>query len=185
MTREPDPPQPDRTRFEDFYEEHHNIWRHYGYLHAGDLKGGEEIADEIAARLMHSWAQALEQENLAKYAWKLVNDVLFQWLEENGETSKLVDTAAFTRAARTRKPRNGRFEALDESLGLYRAVVMLPPRQFDVTVLHSLMGYKLVEVAEILGITPATARSSFRHACNAIEPIAVKRRLLQVTKEKA
>jgi RNA polymerase sigma-70 factor (ECF subfamily) len=43
---------------------------------------------------------------------------------------------------------------------VHNAIRMLPPRRAEVVVLHHLLGFPITEVAEVLGMKPATARSN-------------------------
>ncbi|MFY4722203.1 sigma-70 family RNA polymerase sigma factor [Streptomyces sp. LaBMicrA B280] len=53
---------------------------------------------------------------------------------------------------------------MDSSLGLYEAMAHLPERQFDVVVLHHILGYDTHHTAEVLGVNEVTVRSHLRHA---------------------
>lgn len=65
-------------------------------------------------------------------------------------------------------------EDAESPLGLYTAIAALPVRQFDVVILHYVMGYTQDRVADIMGITVSTVRSHRRHA---YKHLAVKLRI--------
>jgi RNA polymerase sigma-70 factor (ECF subfamily) len=171
-----------KTIFEVFYERYQGAWRHYAYLHTGDPRVAEEIVDRFTGRLMQNWERALEQESVARYAWELFKTVIAHWLEEQGDEPRLVQTAAFSRVARTAMDYcRGQFEVMEESLGLYSAIAALPERQRDVIILRHVMGYPDGKVADILGITEPSVRSHLRHARRSLEPVAAQHRLLHAT----
>ena len=81
-------------------------------------------------------------------------------------------TATLQRAARaTLEALRRQFEVMESALGLYTAIAALPERQYDVVVLHYVLGYPSQQVANIMGIRPDTVRA---HRRSARERIASK-----------
>ncbi|MCD9146107.1 RNA polymerase sigma factor [Streptomyces albireticuli] len=62
-------------------------------------------------------------------------------------------------------------QVMESSLGLFTAIASLPSRQYDVIVLHYVLGYPCSRIANIMGIKPDTVRS---HRRLARERIATK-----------
>lgn len=60
---------------------------------------------------------------------------------------------------------------ITESLALMRAMRQLTVRQLDVMVMTYLHGLNAPEVADVLGITSATVRSTVRHATRRLRDI--------------
>ena len=53
---------------------------------------------------------------------------------------------------------------MESALGLYTAIAGLPERQYDVIVLHYVLGYPSRRIAHIMGIKADTVRSHRRLA---------------------
>ncbi|MGJ5748580.1 sigma-70 family RNA polymerase sigma factor [Streptomyces puniciscabiei] len=53
---------------------------------------------------------------------------------------------------------------MESRIGLYEAIARLPERQFDVVLLHYILGYDFGKTAKLMGIRQATVRSLCRHA---------------------
>lgn len=170
----------DRMTFGAFYQLHQNTWRHYAFLHTADGHEAEKIIDHFTRRLVNCWEQALSRESVERFAWSLFKQELDRWLEQRDTASEFVGFAAFERAARALSW-DGRFEALEESMWLYRGIFDLPERQHEVVVLMYVMHLDEQRVAETLGIAAGSVRSNLRHARNRLEREATARHLLHTT----
>lgn len=170
----------DRITFEAFYQKHQGTWSHYAFLHTADGRDAENITNYFTWRLVNSWSLALAQESVERFAWDLYKEVLERWLEQHDAGSEFVRFAAFERAVRA-VAWSGQFEALQESLWLYRGIFDLPERQHEVMVLMYVMHLDEERIAETLGIAAGSVRSNLRHARNRLEQEATARHLLHIT----
>jgi RNA polymerase sigma factor (sigma-70 family) len=148
------------TVFEAFYETHQVTWLRYAHAHVGASEYAEEIVDEVTAQLVRTWDHALRQQsNVESYAWALLKTAVARWLAERGAEPAFIQTSAFDRVVRTQRCARERFGVMEESLGLYSAMLKLPERQYDVIVLRYVLGYSDHRTGSLLGMDPRTIQS--------------------------
>ena len=147
--------------FVTFVENHQLSWLRFAHLNVGNHAIAEQLVDEVTEQLEGTWAQALTEDSVERYALNLVKTAIVRWQGEHASAADFVPNAAFLRAMR-----DGRadFERLEESLGLYSAIAELPERQFTVVVLHFVLGYTDRRTAVLLGISLTTVRTHIHHA---------------------
>ncbi|MEV5864842.1 sigma-70 family RNA polymerase sigma factor [Streptomyces sp. NPDC052071] len=138
----------------------------------GDKDAAKAVVRRCYSHLALNWANVLKQESPEAYAWKLLKQRVETHLRLGGQTSQMVQTAAFQQAARaTLEMMRRQFAVMESALGLYTAIAGLPERQYDVIVMHYVLGYSSPKIARIMGIKPDTVRS---HRRLARERIAIK-----------
>ncbi|MFD8790362.1 sigma-70 family RNA polymerase sigma factor [Streptomyces vinaceus] len=121
----------------------------------------EKAVDDVFTLLLMLWHDALASENPERFAWPMLRQtVLERAPKENGRPS-LVESAFDTVALGFAPDPVGQVE---ESMALFRAVGGLAPVQRDVIVLLYLCGLEETRVADELGVSPASVRSTARHA---------------------
>lgn len=153
------------TVFEAFYETHQVTWLRYAHAHVGGNAYAEEIVDAVTAQLVRTWEHALRQQsNVESYAWALLKTAVARWLAEHDTEPAFIQTSVFDRVVRTLAYSREQFGLMEESLGLYSAMLELPERQYDVIVLRYVLGYPDQRTAYLLGMDPQTVRSHIRFA---------------------
>ncbi|WLQ69319.1 RNA polymerase sigma factor [Streptomyces glycanivorans] len=160
---------PDQEAFYDLYARAH---LRYAHTMLGDKDAAKAVVRRCYSHLALNWANVLKQESPEAYAWKLLKQRVETHLRLGGQTSQMVQTAAFQQAARaTLEMMRRQFAVMESALGLYTAIAGLPERQYDVIVMHYVLGYSSPKIARIMGIKPDTVRS---HRRLARERIAIK-----------
>ncbi|WP_260334509.1 sigma-70 family RNA polymerase sigma factor [Streptomyces beigongshangae] len=154
---------------------------HLRYAHTmlGDKPAAITVVRRCYSHLALNWEVVLRQESPEGYAWRL--------LKERVELHARITTstqghspcarpgkraAIMQRTARaTLEAMRQQLKVIESPLGLYTAIAALPERQYDVIVLHYVLGYPTEHVAHIMGIRPDTVRG---HRRSARERIASK-----------
>ncbi|GGY50952.1 RNA polymerase sigma factor [Streptomyces djakartensis] len=162
--------------FVDLYAKPH---LRYAHTMLGDQQAARAVVQRCYSHLALNWAVVLKAESPEAYAWRLLKQRVELHLRITGSTHGPSDTAppdvrtaAMQRAARaTLEALRKQLEAMESPLGLYTAIATLPERQYDVIVLHYVLGYSTQRVANIMGIKPDTVRG---HRRSARERIASK-----------
>jgi RNA polymerase sigma factor (sigma-70 family) len=154
---------------------------HLRYAHTmlGDKQAAKAVVQRCYSHLALNWATVLKEESPEAYAWRLLKQRVELHLRITGSApgpsasaSPGKRTAAMQHAARaTLEALRRQFEVMESALGLYTAIAALPERQYDVIVLHYVLGYSSQQVANIMGIKPDTVRG---HRRSARERIASK-----------
>lgn len=149
---------------------------HLRYAHSmlGDKQAAKAVVRRCFSHLALNWRNVLKEESPEAYAWKLLKLRVETHLRLSGEPaqSQMVQSAAFQHTARaTLEAVRCKFAVMESALGLYTAIAGLPERQYDVIVLHYVLGYPSQRVAHIMGIAPDTVRS---HRRLARQRIAIK-----------
>ncbi|MFE4594126.1 sigma-70 family RNA polymerase sigma factor [Streptomyces laurentii] len=160
---------PDQEAFYDLYARAH---LRYAHTMLGSKQAAKAVVRRCYSHLALNWLVVLKEESPEAYAWKLLKQRVETHLRMSGQPSRMVQTAAFEQAARaTLEMMKRQFAVMESALGLYTAIAELPERQFDVIVMHYVLGYPSAKVASIMGIKPDTVRS---HRRLARERIAIK-----------
>lgn len=130
-----------------------------GTLHllTNDAHLAEELAAETMARVASHWPRVRDMAAPGPYVHRIAVNLANSWFRR--------------RAARQRAiARHGGHEAVHvdadaaDAIAVRGAVAALPQRQRECVVLHHFTGLATGEVADTLGIAPATVRSHLRDA---------------------
>ncbi|MFV8132821.1 RNA polymerase sigma factor [Streptomyces syringium] len=160
---------PDLEAFYDLYAKAH---LRYAHTMLGDKKSAKAVVRRLYSHLALNWVVVLKEESPEAYAFALLKQRVETHLRLTGTAPQMVQTASFQQAARaTLEAMRGQLQIMESSLGLFTAIASLPARQYDVIVLHYLLGYPSSRIANIMGIKPDTVRS---HRRLARERIATK-----------
>ncbi|GHE33887.1 sigma-70 family RNA polymerase sigma factor [Streptomyces capitiformicae] len=167
---------PDLEAFVDLYARPH---LRYAHTMLGDEQAARTVVQRCYSHLALNWTVVLKEASPEAYAWRLLKQRVELHSRITGSTQGLgsstapdVRIAAMQRAARaTLEAMRRQLEAMESALGLYTAIAALPERQYDVIVLHYVLGYSTQQVANIMGIKPDTVRG---HRRSARERIASK-----------
>ncbi|WP_327352336.1 RNA polymerase sigma factor [Streptomyces sp. NBC_01304] len=147
--------------FSAFHQMHRPAYVRWAHSYLGHRADAEEAVDGAFEQLLKAWPAVLSSENPAGYAWTVLRNNTID-VYRRGRRALPLEMAAFETAALlgTADP-IGQFE---ESSALMAAVRQLPSRQMDIMMLLYLHDLGVRQVADELGISPATVRSSARHA---------------------
>ncbi|WP_328908094.1 sigma-70 family RNA polymerase sigma factor [Streptomyces sp. NBC_00234] len=166
---EPMTQQPPDLSFTAFHQMNRPTYVHYAETFLHNRHDAEEAIDSAFEQLLRTWDKVLLTENPAGYAWILMRNKVTDHGRARNRRPPLLDDEAFnTLALRDAVDPYGQ---ITESLALMRAMRQLTERQLDVMVMTYLHGLKAPEVADALGITSATVRSTVRHATRRLRAI--------------
>lgn len=154
---------------------------HLRYAHTmlGDKEAAIAVIRRCYSHLALNWAVVLKQESPEGYAWRLLKQRVELHARITGSTQGRNPSAKpgrraaiMQRTARaTLEAMRQQLKVMESPLGLYTAIAALPERQYDVIVLHYVLGYPTHQVANLMGIKPDTVRG---HRRSARERIASK-----------
>jgi RNA polymerase sigma-70 factor (sigma-E family) len=150
-----------RREFERFVADRTGPLLHTAYLMAGNLAEAEDLVQETMLRVARHWPRVRVMEHPAAYARKILIGVVLdgavQRTRRAGELAA-ADSAGTWEPADTRALRDlDRVETQQELLG---ALAALPARQRAVVVLRYWEDLPEAEVAEILGCSVGTVKST-------------------------
>ncbi|MEV0445568.1 sigma-70 family RNA polymerase sigma factor [Streptomyces spectabilis] len=140
----------------------------------GDKEAAKTVVRRLYTHLALNWAVVLlEDGGPQAYAWRALKMRVESHLRMNpaptadGRSTAPANTrtTAVHQAVRaTLDTMREQLAALESPLGLYTAIAALPERQFDVIILHYVLGYPSKQVANIMGINADTVRNHRRQA---------------------
>lgn len=139
----------------------------YAHSMLGDKEAAKAVVRRCYRHLALNWRNVQKEESPEAYAWKLLKQRVEIHLRLAGQPapSQMVQSAAFQHTARAAlEAARQQFTAMESALGLYTAIAGLPERQYDVIVLHYVLGYPSRHIAHIMGIKADTVRSHRRLA---------------------
>ncbi|MEU2516456.1 RNA polymerase sigma factor [Streptomyces syringium] len=144
-----------------FFSAHHQAYLRYAHIQLGSTADAEWVVEEVFGQLALIWGEVLRRPSVPAFALATLREEIAKLLAARGRDVALVETAAF---AAVREATRARMGVLESALGLYAAITRLPDRQYDVVVMHFVLGYPVRRVAGIMGLSPATVRSHVRGA---------------------
>jgi RNA polymerase sigma-70 factor (ECF subfamily) len=148
--------------FQAFHALYRGRYVRWAQLYLGSRDDAEDAVHEAVLELLAQWDKILRQPQPAAYAWCLVKNRVRDAARARSRRQKLTD-AVFATAALYGEATDPIGE-LENTLSLWEAIDDLPERQHDVFLLRHNLDYSTREVAEVLGITEATVRSTLRAA---------------------
>lgn len=155
--------------FTAFHQMNRPRYIHYAETFLHNRHDAEEAIDSAFEQLLRTWDKVLLVENPAGYAWTVMRNKVNDHSRARRRRPPLLDDEAFnTFALRDAVDPYGQ---ITESLALMRAMRQLTERQLDVMVMTYLHGLNAPAVADVLGITSATVRSTVRHATRRLRDI--------------
>lgn len=155
------------------HEQYHQAYFEYAAVQLGDKAAADKLVDTTFVFLAVIWRRVTASENPGALAWGLLKERVAMELEAQGREVAALETLAFERAIRAacdpildsfRKEFRAQVAELEDGLGLYAAMALLPERQFDVMVLRSALGFSTKRTALVMGVSEATVRSTRRSA---------------------
>ncbi|MGW1848850.1 RNA polymerase sigma factor [Streptomyces sp. NPDC001966] len=117
-------------------------------LHTNDR--AEKAVHRAFLEILRHWDGLLTEPDLQEQIWQIMRRVvigeLIEGLRENLTT-------------------------MDSGIGLYPALVKLPPRQFDAIVLRHIAKYDTKDIAWYMGLSPSTVNHHCRKAQERLTPL--------------
>ncbi|MFS0698114.1 sigma-70 family RNA polymerase sigma factor [Streptomyces nitrosporeus] len=166
---EPMTQQPLDLSFTAFHRMNRARYVHYAETFLHNRHDAEEAVDSAFEQLLRSWDKVLLSENPAAYAWAVMRNKVTDHNRARKRRPPLLDDAAFNTVAL--RDAVDPYGQITESLALMRAMRQLTARQLDIMVMTYLHGLNASEVADALGTTSATVRSTIRHATRRLRDI--------------
>ncbi|MET8168154.1 RNA polymerase sigma factor [Streptomyces sp. NPDC057456] len=158
-----------------FHERYDRAYYEYTLIHLGNEAVSRYLVDMTFVYLAMDWCHMAP--NPGHYAWSLLKSRVAAELAEQGRTPAARETLAFTRAIRAatapflasfrdsfRAAYGQPVAELGDEVELWEHMARLSERHFDVLVLHAVLGFDTKDTALIMGISPATVRSTRRTA---------------------
>jgi RNA polymerase sigma-70 factor (ECF subfamily) len=145
--------QGDRVAFEALYR------RHAARIHAlalrmsGSQARAEELTQEVFVRAWRRLPSFRHDSQFGTWLRRLATHGIIDELRKHQRRDK-------GREVRTEAPRTTPHARVD----LDRAICTLPDKARQVFVLHDVEGFKHTEIAQMMGITPGTARGQLHRA---------------------
>ncbi|MFD3611123.1 sigma-70 family RNA polymerase sigma factor [Streptomyces atroolivaceus] len=161
--------QPPDQAFSAFHQMKRRRYVHYAETFLHNRHDAEEAIDSAFEQLYLSWGKVLSSDNPDGYAWTVMRNKVTDHLRARNRRPPLLDDEAFNMVAL--RDAVDPYGQITESLALLRAMRQLTERQLDVMVMTYLHGLNATQVADALGITSATVRSTVRHATRRLRSI--------------
>jgi RNA polymerase sigma-70 factor (ECF subfamily) len=142
----------DETRFRAFYQEMYpRIW---SYVHrmVSERSECDDFAQESFLRFLRSAPPKLPDADQRSYLYKIAtNLVKDSWRARQSQTAWLAEQG-------DEEPVSESEGAITASVDINRALDLLPPGQRSLVWLAYVEGYEHKEIAEIVGVNPASVR---------------------------
>jgi RNA polymerase sigma-70 factor (sigma-E family) len=150
-------------QFEGFVAEASDALFRTGYLMTGDARDAEDLVQETFLRVARRWNRVRAMDHPAAYARRiLINLVLRDGDRRSREKAELVPEGAWIDAADQDAAHVLR--AIDDVAEFRWALAQLPARQRAVLVLRYWADLPVAEVADILGCSAGTVKSTASRA---------------------
>jgi RNA polymerase sigma-70 factor (sigma-E family) len=151
-------------RKQDTFEEHaaqawSSMYR-YAYLLAGNHADAEDIAQQTLVKAYRNWTRVQESTTPAAYLRKMVTNT---FLSDRRPKSRRLEVLTDAPPERSGTP-----QGAESRWALWPHVKALPPRQRAVIVLRYYEDLSEQEIAETLGCSRGTVKSSAHHALRAL-----------------
>ncbi len=130
--------------------------RRYMYYHTGSLDAADELASELFASALESIGNFEDRGGtIGHWLYGIARNLLAEHYRTEGKALQVVPEAALP----DRDDLESRVLAGLDYEDAYRAVERLPDEQRDVVILRFMEGYRVREVASIMGKTPGAVRA--------------------------
>ncbi|MFJ3217769.1 RNA polymerase sigma factor [Kitasatospora sp. NPDC086801] len=156
-----------RLTFDAFCETHEPVWRGLVRAHLHDRALVDQVTGAAKDALWHRWALALRESAPAAYAWRILKEQLAAPAHQGpwgGHPPRTVvpDWVAALHGAGVEVGVD--LAAPEGRAALYRAVLRLSDRQYDVVVLEHHVGVDTATIAAYLDIAAANVRTTSNQA---------------------
>ena len=132
----------------------------YAYLLAGNHADAEDIAQQTLVKAYRSWARVQESASPAAYLRRMVTNTFLSGKRPMSRRLEVLTDAP--------PERSGTPQGAESRWALWPHVTALPPRQRAVIVLRYYEDLSEQEIAETLGCSRGTVKSSAHHALKAL-----------------
>ena len=152
-----------RRQFEGFAAEASDTLLRTGYLMTGDARDAEDLVQETFLRVARRWNQVRSMDHPAAYARRILINLVLQNAERRSrQKAELAQHHAGIDAADQNAARVLR--EIDDLAEFRWALAQLPARQRAVLVLRYWADLPVAEVADILGCSAGTVKSTASRA---------------------
>ncbi|MFD5620547.1 RNA polymerase sigma factor [Streptomyces yangpuensis] len=138
--------------FQAFYFQRWKFFNDFAALHLGSLSAAEEAAHEAFLSILTKWKELLGEDNLEGRAFQILSQCIAKRIQAN---EGLEQKQPSIRTLLERESDTGK---------LYRAILELPSRQYEIIVLHYILNYPISQVARCMGLHSGTVRSQINIA---------------------
>ncbi|WP_329316614.1 sigma-70 family RNA polymerase sigma factor (plasmid) [Streptomyces sp. NBC_01278] len=149
------------VEFVAFHSQNHVAYLEYAHLELGSSEAAEAVVDDVFTFLLEVWPDALQEANLNAFAWAQLREHVERYRARQVVPVALVDTARY---AALRRGSRRRLKLVESKTGVYEAIAELPDRHYDVVLLTFVIELETAQVAQLMGIAPATVRSHIHTA---------------------
>ncbi|MFJ5548664.1 RNA polymerase sigma factor [Streptomyces sp. NPDC093225] len=149
------------VEFVAFHSQNHQAYLQYAKWKLGDRDLAASVVEDVFTFLLTVWPEVLQEASLQAFAWSHLREHVQRYQEAEVVPVALVRTAQF---AALRAASRRRLKAQVSTIGLYDAIADLPERHYDVVLLTFILEKKRAQVAQLMGISPATVRSHIHAA---------------------
>jgi RNA polymerase sigma-70 factor (sigma-E family) len=152
-----------QTTFEEHAAQAWTSMYRYAYLLAGNHADAEDIAQQTLVKAYRNWSRVQESNAPAAYLRRMVTNT---FLSQRRPKSRRLEVLTDEPPERAGTPRGG--SDSESRWALWPHVKALPPRQRAVIVLRYYEDLSEQEIAETLGCSRGTVKSSAHHALKAL-----------------
>ena len=157
--------------FEEYADEAWPSLYRYAYLLAGNHADAEDIAQQTLIKALRSWSRVAEAESPAAYLRRMLTNTYLSQRRPKARQLELL-TDAPPEPPRTSGPGTSH-GAAEERMVLWPHVKSLPPRQRAVIVLRYYEDLSEAEIADALGCSRGTVKSTAHHALKVLRTVLV------------
>ncbi|MFD4973150.1 sigma factor-like helix-turn-helix DNA-binding protein [Streptomyces sp. NPDC058424] len=158
-----------------FYRMYARPQLRYAATVLGDMKAAQTVVRHLYTHLALNWAAILLKDGGPEaYAWRALKmrvEIHMRMTVRPAADGRSATPAGNERTTAVHEAVRATLESmrtqlaeLESPLGLYTAIAALPERQFDVIILHYVLGYPSQQAAHIMGINAGTVRTHRRLA---------------------
>jgi DNA-directed RNA polymerase specialized sigma24 family protein len=116
------------------------------------------------------WEEALRSPDVQRFAWNIFRDAVMARAPHRGGYPDLTP-AAFDTLALAAAAEPSKVAQFQESVDVFVAYGALPELHLDVVVLKHMRGMADGVIADVIGVPPATVRSSYLHATRTLTAV--------------
>ncbi|MGW3071380.1 RNA polymerase sigma factor [Kitasatospora sp. NPDC001132] len=151
-----------RLSYRPFCERHEKAWRAVARARLHDPELVDQAIRAVRRELRQNWVGVLSQPDVEAHAWMIAKRCIADRELSTGQTpprAVLPDWAVAIRRAHAQARIS--LENLDNDYeALYKAILRLPERQYDMIVLRYMLEIDYPLIATYLGITETNARTT-------------------------
>lgn len=152
--------------FEQFVRTHTSYLVRYAYLLTGDSQEAEDLTQDTLLKVLRNWSRVIGARAPRAYALRImVNQNLDRVRSAQDPAASIADPAVIAHV-------DNSLQAAEDAMVLQRLLAQLHPRQRTAVVLRFYGDHSHEQIAELMQIKPATARSTLARALTALRAAA-------------